>query len=216
MQEIQQIEIQTLNQKQKYLGRMNKMYSNVIFEQALSEEDCANIIEESENILDLQDSSVGHTDEVMSSIRKSKNGFVSAHKPEHISLFSNLQSRIWTFINLANRSTFGFDVTYLDEVQYTVYDTGDYYNWHSDLMVETQNAFHRKLSVTIQLSDDTEYEGGDFELHCLDEENQLPKEIIRKKGSIIIFPSFMVHRVTPVTKGTRKSLVAWVEGRKWK
>lgn len=191
------------------------MYSNIIFEQALSPEDCDNIIKESEDLLDIEDSFVGHDKEIENKTRQSKSAFVSAHKPEHVSLFGTLQSRMWAFVNLANRTNFGFDISYLDEVQYTVYDTKDFYDWHADVMLETSNAFHRKLSVSIQLSEDSEYEGGDLELQCLDEENQLPKDIVRKKGTVIIFPSFLVHRITPVTKGTRKSLVAWIEGKKW-
>ena len=72
----------------------------------------------------------------------------------------------------------------------------------------------RKLSVTIQLSDSNDYEGGDF---VFDQEYQSPDpKALRKKGTILVFPSPIRHAVKPVTKGTRKSLVAWVEGPKWK
>ena len=70
----------------------------------------------------------------------------------------------------------------------------------------------RKLSVTVQLSDPSEYEGGGFEfLECPN-----PDESSRKKGTVLVFPSYLKHRVLPVTKGTRKSLVAWFEGPRWK
>mgnify|MGYP001205851066 CR=1 FL=1 len=73
----------------------------------------------------------------------------------------------------------------------------------------------RKLSMTIQLSDSHEYEGGNFEFrdHI---SNIPPKEQLRKKGTVLIFPSFLYHSVQPVTKGTRKSLVTWIEGPAWR
>ena len=73
----------------------------------------------------------------------------------------------------------------------------------------------RKLSMTIQLSDSHEYEGGDFKFR--DDITNLPtKEQLRKKGTVLIFPSFLYHSVQPVTKGIRKSLVTWIEGPAWR
>jgi PKHD-type hydroxylase len=72
----------------------------------------------------------------------------------------------------------------------------------------------RKLSITIQLSDSDDYEGGNF---ILDRQYQQPdSKDLRTKGTILVFPSPIKHKVTPVTKGIRKSLVAWVEGPKWR
>ena len=76
------------------------------------------------------------------------------------------------------------------------------------------NSSQRKLSITIQLSDSDEYEGGDFVFT-----KDIPSpdaELIRKKGTIIVFPSFLYHQVMPVTKGTRYSLVGWYEGNDWR
>ncbi|MDB2656544.1 2OG-Fe(II) oxygenase [Crocinitomicaceae bacterium] len=66
----------------------------------------------------------------------------------------------------------------------------------------------RKLSVTVQLSDPDEYEGGDLEFMI----NHKTVKAPRKKGTIVVFPSFIMHRVTPITKGTRQSIVGWVSG----
>jgi PKHD-type hydroxylase len=71
---------------------------------------------------------------------------------------------------------------------------------------------HRKVSITIQLSDPSEYEGGDLELWYGGSIIQIPKN----KGLTVLFPSFSMHRVTPITKGTRKSLVLWVGGEHYK
>jgi PKHD-type hydroxylase len=69
----------------------------------------------------------------------------------------------------------------------------------------------RKLSITIQLSNSDDYEGGDLEL-LYDKE---PYKLDRSRGTFLVFPSFMLHRVTPVTRGTRWSLVAWIGGKRW-
>ena len=137
------------------------------------------------------------------------------YNPTHLNIWQTVSSRIWAFVNLANRSGFGFDATYLDEIQYAQYDVGDFYKWHKDLIIDTDNAFQRKLSVSVQLSDPDTYEGGELEMQGLAKGHELPQNVLKKRGTVIVFPSFCVHRITPVTKGTRKSLVARVEGKKW-
>ena len=70
----------------------------------------------------------------------------------------------------------------------------------------------RKLSISIQLTDPTKYEGGDLNLYWSDD----PVTMKNNKGSLFIFPSYMLHEVTPVTKGERNSLVCWVNGPQFK
>ena len=65
--------------------------------------------------------------------------------------------------------------------------------------------------MSIQLSDGDDYEGGDFEMR-----GSTTPEGQRDRGSVIIFPSYLVHRVTPVSAGTRRSLVTWIEGPRWR
>ena len=111
-----------------------------------------------------------------------------------------------------NGEFFGFDITaFVDNIQYTVYDQdGDHYDWHMDKgMINTSP---RKLSMVLQLSDPADYEGGDLEFF-------LGSDVIKaekKRGMIYAFPSYIVHRVTPVTSGVRKSLVAWIAGPKFR
>lgn len=121
---------------------------------------------------------------------------------------------IWNYSSEANRNAFGFDIAMVNEIQYTIYHGSNQgkYDWHFDTFWANPTAFDRKISIIIQLSDDSDYEGGNFEL---DSQYQQPKNL-RTKGTILAFPSFISHRVTPVTKGTRKSLVAWIEGPKFK
>jgi len=114
----------------------------------------------------------------------------------------------------ANRIAFGFDLTVFREVQLSEYGEGDQgtYGWHQDTEWATPNLMRRKLSMSVQLSAPGDYEGGDLQF----QENQCidvpPADAIREQGTIIVFPSFLEHRVTPVTSGTRNSMVTWMEG----
>ena len=70
----------------------------------------------------------------------------------------------------------------------------------------------RKLTAIIQLSDSDDYEGGDFEFGLTDKEGTDLIKGKRSKGCLLVFPSFLSHRVTPITKGTRYSIITWMEG----
>ena len=111
----------------------------------------------------------------------------------------------------ANRNAFGFDVNYIPALQFGEYSEGSFYNWHHDINWDGDAAFDRKLSIIIQLTDENEYEGGNFEFKYI----QTP-ESCRKQGSVLVFPSYNEHRVTEVTKGVRNSLVCWMEGPRWR
>ena len=138
---------------------------------------------------------------------------------------------IHPFINLANRSAeWNFDWDWSETCQFTKYagSKKQHYDWHCDSnelpynKPDDKNTHGkiRKLSVTVSLSDETEYEGGDFEFDFRNTDSgtnqpRLCKEI-RPKGSIVVFPSFVWHRVKPVTSGTRYSLVIWNLGKPWR
>ena len=105
-----------------------------------------------------------------------------------------------------NADKWQFDLWgFIDSLQYTVYHEGDEFGWHVDCGPKLPP---RKLSVSVQLSDPSEYEGGDLQLRVAEEIETAP----RAQGTVCIFPSFISHRVTPVTKGVRRALVAWVAG----
>ena len=107
-----------------------------------------------------------------------------------------------------NGNHFGFDGMQITEMaQYTEYPEGGFYDWHIDS--DTHFAHEpsvRKISMTLLLSPDNEFEGGDLEIM---KEGQAAK---LKQGHAIFFASFIRHRVTPVIRGTRKSLVMWFGG----
>ena len=124
-------------------------------------------LKEAEKLLDIKEAVVGENDsEIIATTRKSKTGFIESFNPKHIELWNVISNRLWAFVNAANRTNFAFDVSFLDSVQYTIYeDDGDHYDWHMDTFINTPNAYTRKLSLTLQLSDGSEYEGGNFELN---------------------------------------------------
>ena len=137
-----------------------------------------------------------------------------------------IYKEIHPYIETANAEAgWNFDWDFSEACQFTIYEKNQYYGWHYDSAPERYDDpnnlnIHgkiRKLSVTISLSDESDYEGGDFEFDFRNndgEKNQssVCKEI-RPKGSIVVFPSFVRHRVKPVTSGTRYSLVIWNLGK---
>ena len=103
------------------------------------------------------------------------------------------------FVREANKQCFGFELTgFGEDAQVSTYHPGDHYDWHVD--VGRQQPW-RKVSVSIQLSADDAYSGGDLELQY----GRVPKKMPREQGTVVVFPSFLLHRITPVTSGTRQS-----------
>lgn len=143
--------------------------------------------------------------------RRSKTCFIS---PSEI---SNIYTSIVFQNKFLNKEYFNFDISAgIFEIQYSEYYGASLgkYDWHMDTFYKSSTYTDRKLSICIQLSDPSEYEGGNFEFKP--PVDPLPSDVFRKRGSLITFPSFHVHRVSEVTKGIRRSLVMWVEGPKWR
>ena len=116
------------------------------------------------------------------------------------------------YITMANRECFGVNLNGFKEFQVAKYGKGDFYDYHMDSNIQ-DNRSQRKLSITVQLSDSIDYVGGDFEFSK--DIGKLDKKKLREKGTILVFPSFLYHRVTKVTEGERFSLVGWYEGNDW-
>jgi PKHD-type hydroxylase len=106
---------------------------------------------------------------------------------------------IMFLVRIANRQSFGFDIVGPDAAQFTEYHAseGGKYDWHQDISWESTAPY---------------YEGGDFEFFRIPS----PGAEMRKRGAVLVFPSFLQHRVTPVTAGVRQSLVSWIEGPKFR
>ena len=113
------------------------------------------------------------------------------------------------FIQKANENHFGFgDVRVTENAQFTEYPVGGFYDWHMDC--DTNMAHEppvRKISMTLLLNDPSEFEGGHLELGAPNQYGEL------KQGHAICFASFINHRVQPVKKGVRQSLVVWFGGK---
>ena len=129
-----------------------------------------------------------------------------------------LRNVLWDYIQNVNGKAFGFDIQHLEPLQYTVYNSNNLgnYKWHRDTAFLAPNMYDRKLTLVMQLSDSDEYEGGDLILEDDFFVNKLVPAEMRARGSIFVFPSFIKHTVTPVTKGIRRSLVGWAEGPKFR
>ena len=131
-----------------------------------------------------------------------------------------IYKEIQPYVHGANRNAgWNFTWDWSESCQFTKYKPGQYYGWHCD---SWENPYEkgsskgkiRKLSVTVSLSDEKEYKGGEleFDFRNLDPDkkpNIKKCEEILPKGSIVVFPSFIWHRVKKVKKGSRYSLVMW-------
>ena len=143
-----------------------------------------------------------------------------------------IYKEIQPFVHEANRGAgWNFEWDHSESCQFTKYKLNQYYDWHCDSWDKTYNKPNtpshgkiRKLSMTCQLTDGSEYKGGELEFdfrnyepHLREESKHLRKaKEILPKGSIIVFPSFVWHRVKPVTQGERYSLVVWHLGKPFK
>ena len=139
-----------------------------------------------------------------------------------------IYKEIQPYIHEANkRAGWNFKWDYCEPCQITTYGKDQYYDWHCDSWPEpykqdkkVSSAFQgkiRKLSVTVSLSDSNDYEGGELEFDLRNKNPDETKNLVKckeilPKGSLVVFPSFLWHRVCPVKEGVRKSLVIWCLG----
>jgi len=142
--------------------------------------------------------------EDLSKIRRSK-----------VAWLEKTQEAAWVFERLShvvsalNAEFYRFDLTGFSEaLQLTNYDHSDkgMYGWHQDYGSTLKPS--RKLSLVLQLTDPSSYEGGNLQILTKAD----PINMRKQRGLIVVFPSYVLHQVTPVTQGTRQSLVAWVAG----
>ena len=153
----------------------------------------------------------------------------SGAMPEHIN------QKLYDAVNMANQDCrWNHTWEFMESPQYPVYNEqperkGDFYTWHTDAgPIPYDDGLHRKLSMTVQLSNQDDYEGGHFQwlephkqFDRMDGTNpqvnmqdaiQTLSFSAKSIGSVVVFPSFLYHQVTPVLRGQRKSLVCWFTG----
>ena len=153
-----------------------------------------------------QDASVGQA--------KKKGGIVDTNtRTSHISwipfkTMPEMYKDIETMMKKTNGNHFGFDgMQITEQAQYTEYPSGGFYNWHMDSDVNfAHEPTVRKISMTCLLSHESEFEGGELQI----EKDKNKVKLVQ--GQAIFFASFLLHRVAPVTRGVRKSLVMWFGG----
>jgi PKHD-type hydroxylase len=143
-------------------------------------------------------------------IRISPVSWIRSDKPENTWIFE----KIVQCIEETNNKYFNYDLKEIQSLQFTVYDSEEkgFYDKHIDTEPTLIDGVIRKLSISIQLSEPEDYEGGKVLLHVGGD----PIEVPKNRGTAIFFPSYTLHEVTPVTKGIRYSLVAWITGPKFK
>lgn len=136
------------------------------------------------------------------------------HRRSFVSWIGSNSETSWIFQKLTdvivatNDQFWNFDLKKIEKLQFTYYSSEEKGTYHAHIDPTNWSIPHnRKLSMSLQLSDPKDYEGGDLVIHT-----GTPETLPKQKGMMIFFPSYTLHEVTPVTKGERYSLVAWVHG----
>jgi len=150
-------------------------------------------------------------------VRRNKNETVDSKKRQTDVIWQNFSQPLGCiakcYMEMANQSAeWGFSLDSQENTQLGRYKSSDegHYDWHMDAIIP-ENGIQRKLSISILLNDPSEFEGGVLQFKGMEDQN-----LLNKQGSIIVFPSFIEHRVTPVTKGVRYSAVTWASGPSFK
>jgi PKHD-type hydroxylase len=169
------------------------------FPSAIPKDVCDLIVKEG-NTLSFEDAQAGGR--VNPKVRKSRVGWFSRD--------TWVQSLMMYYITTANSQAWNFIVSGVENIQFTHYGLNEFYEAHIDAFTLTDGM--RKVSAVLQLCDPETYEGGRLKLQNTYSGEFFEPPEFSTQGSIIVFPSFLLHQVTPVTKGDRYSAVAWATG----
>jgi PKHD-type hydroxylase len=205
---------------------MNLEYNYYYFKSALSNKFCDELIKygasKNEDI-----ALTGNLD--LETISKEQMKVLKKKRDSNVSFLTDpwIHKEILPYVHEANRDAgWNFQIDSNEPFQFTKYKLNQFYEWHQDSFtkpfenhkMQILNGKIRKLSVTCSLSDPKDYKGGELEFDFRNGEGKKISNIrkcveILPRGSIVVFPSFVWHRVRPVTKGTRYSLVIWHSGK---
>ena len=193
-----------------------------IFPQAIPKDECKRLLKYCLQNSDFEEASViksGYSDvsdvdiddksETKHETRKTAVSFITDRE----NLMNDL---VWGFIRQANAEFFKYKLDYFQAIQFARYQDGGHYDWHQDASPQDLANEGRKLSLTFSLTDDTEYDGGLLQFYngdkpYEDKDHDVERDI-KSVGTVIVFDSRDWHRVTPVTKGVRYSIVCWTVG----
>lgn len=194
---------------------MNLKHNFWYFTDGLKSSDCKKIIKLGKE-KNLKKGTIGDNQNLLNNNEKVRDSDVSFFNDKWV------YTLIHPFIHLANKNAeWNFQWDWSEDCQFTTYGKNQHYDWHTDSWEEVyKNHVHqsyndriRKLSVTVLLNDPKEFEGGELEISFRNKKREPDSVILDdrylKKGSVVVFPSFIWHRVKPVTKGIRYSLVIW-------
>lgn len=181
---------------------LSDYHTNSIIENVFDKKECDLIINSEGDFIESKLDKKYNFNELDKSQRSSKEKFLY---PNEKNLW--IYERLEKYIIDINKQFFNFDITLIKEVQVLEYNEDDFFLFHHD--IGSEHTSTRKLSIVVFLSHPSEYEGGEL--------NFIPRvNINNKQGSMIVFPSYLMHEVTKVTWGTRYTLVAWVHGPKFR
>ena len=187
-----------------YMFEKDLIYPWAYWDNTFTPEQCQKIIEIGNN-LPITAGSVNSTRDIIDNYRKNKVSWIY-----HDESTEWIYERIAYVIKSLNQEFFNFHLYGIDKLQFTIYNSlGDFYKPHLDSGIGIDV---RKLSFVIQLSDPNTYEGSNLEIY-----NTETGQIVNKnQGTLVAFPSYTLHEVTPIISGTRYSLVGWVLGKPFK
>ena len=184
-----------------------KLINGIAVPGALSAEECDKVVEIGKRLrvregtlMGSDPTGVGGSPEA--SIRNNRVAFI-----RHDADTDWIYQKVFGIVDGVNRQYWGFGLTGCEPMQFATYGHAEFYDWHIDLG-DAEPYNKRKLSVSVQMSDPADYDGGELETRVTGGTFSQAKE----RGSLIVFPSYLVHRVTPITRGERYSLVAWIVG----
>lgn len=197
---------------------MNYVRFPIVFEKAFSEDFCNKILNTNKDV-HFQKALVEMTDDERLDVRKSKVKFIS---PKW--LYDSLNP---FFIKANKLGNWNFQFDWFEPAQITNYNKNDFYKWHADDFEKPYSSDHdnvnfrnkiRKLSCSILLTDPSEFKGGSLDFaKSFSREGEITLQKTNVKlnnlGDLIVFPSFIHHRVNPVVEGERTSLVVWALGK---
>ena len=167
----------------------------LLFDNFLSKEECEQLLASYANNMKIAGVGKGN---VSKNIRSAKAVTIKKTEP--------IVSKVIDFCLEKNQDNWNFDIHDIRGFQLIRYDEGDHYDWHLD--IGKGKSHFRKLSFVVLLSDPSTYEGGDLVLRPGHEEKSIPFSV----GDLVIFPSFILHKVEPVIQGFRYVLVGWLVG----
>ena len=122
----------------------------------------------------------------------------------------NLFKKLNDAIKVANKQYFNYEIESIDILRFLKYGIDSNYTWHTD--IGRSETSLRKLTAIIQLSEENDYDGGELEFGITNSADGSLVSGKKSQGTLIIFPSFLSHRVTPIKKGFRYSIITWMEG----